>query len=373
MLTDAGSGTQPVLRSSAGAVAVQADGGNLVLQNATATAATSLGILAGGNIVLADSPLTAAGPLRVSAGSGTLDITRSALLSIAGDLGLTAGGAGTITASTLRAGAAAGQVRVVVGGALTLRGLTVNANVADFEAGRLEPTNPAAYGATNGGSRLVNDGVIASIGTKILFAGPGGISDLRPTIITPRGSALPAVLYDSRTAPNPNPLNLVQPDVPGLQPAQQPTQVRSAPDSQLPGAFATSQAGAAGRVALQVDAGQSPVFLLVDGGGIEGNIIAGRLGVHGVGGTMSILGSLNGLQGAEAARFADITRPIDPGGLQRYRINGCVVGSINCVVPPSIQIIPLRPSDRAAFTIESGRINISDVLIPNIAEEDEDE
>ncbi|MDB5373689.1 MAG: filamentous hemagglutinin N-terminal protein, partial [Belnapia sp.] len=172
----------------------------------------------------------------------------------------------------------------------------------------------------------------------------------------------------------PNPLTQVQPDMPGLIAAQQPTQVRGAPGAQSPGAFGSpNQASAAGNVAIDVDAGRSAVFLLVDGGSILGNVIAGRLGVHGAGGTMTLSGALGGSQGAEAARFADITRPIPPQDLQRYRVNGCVISSINCVVPPSIQIIPPRPTDRTSFTIENNRINATDVLIPNIAEEDDDE
>jgi filamentous hemagglutinin family protein len=373
-LTDAGSGSQPVLRSTAGAVLVQADAGQVAFRNTAATASTTLGILAGGAVTLADGSLTAAGRLGIAARGGALDITRGLLLSTAGDLDLTAGGEGAITASTLRADAAAGGVRVVVGGSLRLTGMVVDAAVADFEAGRLNPVSTAAYGATDGRGMLTNDGVAASIGTGILFAAPGGISDLGPTIVTPRGTLLPAVLYDTRTGPDRNPLTLVQPDTAGLPAARQPTQVRGAPGSQSPGAFgAANLTTAAGRVAMDVDAGSSAVFLLVDGGDIEGNIIAGRLGVHGAGGAMSIFGTLSGFSGAEAARFADITRPIDPGRLQRYRINGCVVGSINCVVPPSIQIIPPRTTDRAPFTIENSRINTSDVLIPNIAEEDDDE
>lgn len=373
-LTDADSGSQPVLRSTAGAVLVQADAGQVAFRNAAVTAATSLGILAGADVALADGSLTATGRLGIGARDGALDVTRGLLLSTAGDLDLTAGGEGAITASTLRADAAAGGVRVVVGGSLRLTGMVVDAAVADFGAGRLNPASAAAYGATDGRGMLTNDGIAASIGTGILFAAPGGISDLGPTIVTPRGTLLPAVLYDTRTGPDRNPLTLVQPDTAGLPAAQQPTQVRGAPGSQSPGTFgAADLATAAGRVAMDVDAGSSGVFLLVDGGDIEGNIIAGRLGVHGAGGAMSIFGALGGFSGAEAARFADITRPIDPGRLQRYRINGCVVGSINCVVPPSIQIIPPRTTDRAPFTIENSRINTSDVLIPNIAEEDDDE
>jgi hypothetical protein len=59
-----------------------------------------------------------------------------------------------------------------------------------------------------------------------------------------------------------------------------------------------------------------------------------------------------------------------PTSQQHYRINGCVVSSINCVVPPTIQLIPLRLSDRVNLSIENSRLDPSEVIIPNVAETD---
>ncbi len=367
LVTDAGSGTQPLLRSTGGPLSLRSDAGSVTLRNVAGSGATGLGLAAGGGISLTDTTLTTPGRLAAAAGSGGLAVLRSSLASTAGDVDMTAGGAGSIGASTLRASR---QVRVGTGGGMTLSSLILNAEAGDFEAGR---PNPGAYGSTNGTSAMTTNGVTATIGTALLFAAPGGVANLGPTLVTPRGTPLPAVLFDTRLAPDRNPLTIVQPDIAGTPANQQPTQVRSAPGSQGPGAFGLpNQTTAAGPVALDVNAGQSAVFLLIDGGGISGTVTAGRLAVHGAGGGATLSGALNGSNGAEAARFADITRPIDANSLQKYRFNSCVVGSINCVVPPSIQILPPRPTDQARFTIENNRINLSDVLIPNIGEEDDE-
>jgi filamentous hemagglutinin family protein len=361
LVADGGSGPPPALRSTAGALSLRA--GSVALRQATGSGATGLDLAAGGGISLANTALATPGLLTAAARS--LSVLGSSLTSTAGDIDLTAGGAGAIVTSTLRA---ARQVRVVTGGGLALTFLSLDADAADFEAGR---PNPAAYGGTDGGSAMTTSGVTARIGTALLLAAPGGVTGPGPTLVTPRGAALPAVLFDTRLAPERNPLTIVQPDIAGVEAGQQPTQVRSAPGSQGPGAFGLpNQTTAAGPVALNLNAGQSAVFLLVDGGSVSGSVTAGRLAVHGAGGGSTLAGTLGGSAGAEAARFADITRPIDAGALQRYRFNSCVIGSINCVVPPSIQILPLRPTDQARFTIENNRINLSDVLIPNVGEED---
>jgi hypothetical protein len=131
---------------------------------------------------------------------------------------------------------------------------------------------------------MTTNGVNASIGTALLFAAPGGVVNLGPTLVMPRGAPLPAVLFDTRLAPERNPLGIVRPDIAGVTANQQPTQVRSAPGAQGPGAFGLpNQTTAAGPVVLNVNAGRSAVFLLVDGGSVSGTVTAGRLAVHGAG------------------------------------------------------------------------------------------
>jgi hypothetical protein len=164
-------------------------------------------------------------------------------------------------------------------------------------------------------------------------------------------------------------LGLVQPDIQGRLDAQQATQVRQ-PGTQAPGSFGFASSASAGVLTLAVDAGSSPVFLLVDGGSASGNIIAGRVGIHGTGGSVSLLGTLAGVPGAAAAGSADITRPIDPTLLSNYRINGCVVSSINCVPPPSVQFVSFRPPEVVDLSLVNNRIDTTEVTIPNVAETD---
>ena len=342
----------------------------------TATAAEAMAF-AGTPLGLAIAPTggatASAAPGLIS--PGDLSLTAGGTLSNAGaivagtNLSATAGGNMVIngTASAPASLSANGNLVVTAGRDIILRNVQVAADVASFVAGR---ASSADY--TNVGTgTLTNDGVNAAIGTAILFAAPSGIADIRSVVVSPRRDLLPAVLYDSRSKPVVNPLSQVLPDYPGLVANQQPTLVRSRPGSHSSGAFGLpNQNTPAGNMAVNVNAGRSAVFLLVDGGNIQGNIIAGRLGVHGAGGTMSLSGTLNGLSGAEAARFGDVTRPIGAIALQKYRVNGCVISSINCVVPPSIQIMPIRLTDRNQITLENRRINTSEVLIPNVAETD---
>ena len=76
------------------------------------------------------------------------------------------------------------------------------------------------------------------------------------------------------------------------------------------------------------------------------------------------------VSGQSAARFADSTRPASTGALTRYRINGCVVSSINCVVPSQVLTIPQAPPQRMDIRLWGGAITDPDVQLPNVAEED---
>ena len=76
------------------------------------------------------------------------------------------------------------------------------------------------------------------------------------------------------------------------------------------------------------------------------------------------------VSGSAAARFADSTRPAASGALSRYRLNSCVISSINCIVPSQVISIPQAPPQRVDITLGGGRITDPDVQIPNVAEED---
>ena len=89
-------------------------------------------------------------------------------------------------------------------------------------------------------------------------------------------------------------------------------------------------------------------------------------------GTLALVaaGTLGGLSGAEAARAADITRPAPAGSLADYRVNACVIGSINCVVTPRFQPIPPTVRSQVDFTFRQNAFNPADVIIPNTGEND---
>jgi hypothetical protein len=134
--------------------------------------------------------------------------------------------------------------------------------------------------------------------------------------------------------------------------------------------------GTAGQVRLDLDAGRSPVFLLIDGGSATGQLFAGRLSVHGLppggspGGTplVDLSGSLFRFGGSAAARFGLATAA--PGtGQALYRFNNCVLSTLNCVVTLTVQ--PLVIPALSSFSLRGVLPSLDqDVLVPNIAEED---
>jgi hypothetical protein len=165
---------------------------------------------------------------------------------------------------------------------------------------------------------------------------------------------------------------LVRADNPGLLPAQQPTQVRANGTGFSPGTFGAASSAPAGNLVLSTDAGQSAVFALVDSGSIGGTLVAGRLGIHGTGGSMSLTGTLNESGGSSAARFADITRPVASTQQQHYRVNECVIASVSCVVQPTIQLTPPRRPDVVEFGVQRNRLNAADYVVPNVGDTEEE-
>ncbi|WP_149538147.1 two-partner secretion domain-containing protein [Siccirubricoccus phaeus] len=348
------------LSSSAGAIRLQ-----------TVEAPTTIGA----------STLAAVGAVQLWS-EGALSLTGTTIASSGTAVAAGIGAGGTLEG--LELAQRAGLVTLYSGGAITVTNVSLNAEAAVIRAGV-----PMLFNAGLGAQpqTLMLDGLAATIGTAISFAGPGGIEAGAATIVTPRRDVLPAAIFDSRVpAPAATRLALlesglgaVQPDQPGQLPKNQQTKVR---DNTLPGDFGPGQPDPAGDIQLNLQmvalegAGlqnQGAAFMLVGAGNVSGNIEAGRLGVVGSGGSMALLGTLNGQTGAGAAQFADISQVIPAQVLTRYRVNGCVVTSINCVVPPQIQIIPPRTVDRASLTIEAGRLNTSEVIIPNVSDEDDDE
>jgi hypothetical protein len=346
-----------------------------------------LGITTGGalQIQTVEAPTLITGPLQAG---GTLQIWSEQALTIANAV-ITS--TGTAVASAIGQGfnldqldtnARAGLVTLYSGGAVTVTNLVLNAEAAAIRAGVPMLASPATALLP---PVLMLDGVAATIGSAITFAANGNITAGAPVTVAARGTGLPAAIFDSRHQSGATRLTLLEtalgqvtPDTAGQTPRHQVTQVRN---NLVPGAFGPASNDPAGDIALKVQmlardgAGlqnQGAVFVLANAGNIIGSIDAGRLGVVGSGGTMVIDGRLNGQTGASAAQFADISQVYPSLTLQRYRINECVVTSINCVVPPAIQIVPPRQVDRANLIIETGRLNTVDIIIPNVSDEDDE-
>lgn len=338
------------LVQSAGTAAFTAGGGFAL--SGQAVVATDLGITVAGQASLTAGKITAGETVALSAGAVLLQDFQVDPISIL----LQTGGTMLIE----RSGLIASDAIRLGGGSITLRDSNFFARTVDVDAG-----GPMSL-----------DGGLFFVGRAVAFSAPGGIATQGMITVRPRDGVLPAVVFDTRAGTaRPEPLTVVEPDIPGLPANQQPTQVR-VPNTEAPGDFGPASAAPAGPVSLNIDAGRSPIFLLIDGGAATGTIVsAGRIGIHGTGGSADLFGQFvdaNGviIGGPGAARFGDTTRPAASGTLTRYRINNCVISSINCVVPSQVLSIPQAPPQRVDLSIGGGRITDPDVQVPNVSEED---
>jgi hypothetical protein len=256
---------------------------------------------------------------------------------------------------------------LVSGESIRLAAGTITLRRTNFSTGTLD---------VDAAGSLVLDGGRYTIGRAVAFNAPGGIQTTSRIFVVPREGVLPAVVFDTRAGGiTPEPITIVQPDQPGLPSRQQATQVR-VPGTEAPGDFGPASTAPAGAMSLNIDAGRSAIFLLLDGGRATGTIAsAGRLGIHGTGGSAELFGRLTDVSGspvdgAAAARFADSTRPAASGALTRYRLNGCVVSSVNCIVPSQIITIPQAPPQQVDLRVGNNRITDPEVQVPNVGDED---
>jgi hypothetical protein len=109
--------------------------------------------------------------------------------------------------------------------------------------------------------------------------------------------------------------------------------------------FGAAAPVASGPVQLRLEAGASPIFLLLGGGQAEGEVAAGRLGVLGAGGGAALTGMLGGEGGLAAARHAQVPA----GAVPAYAFNFCAIGVPRCgatvaATPPPV---PPPPVPRA--------------------------
>ncbi|MGX9966294.1 beta strand repeat-containing protein [Roseomonas sp. F4] len=278
---------------------------------------------------------------------------------------------------------APGTVRLAAGQsptltqALLLDGVTLRGELVEMVVG--------AAGNTDG--RLVANASTINAGTAVLFAAGGSIVTSDVTVAPTDPARLPLVIYDSRRTATalraiPGAITADTADRPGLPAIQQSWQVSSADTRGAQRLFGRDDgsgpatAAAAGPLTLALDAGESPVFLLLDGGTATGVLTAGRLGVHGITGaervegdnTVALSGTLNGLSAGIAAQFGRATATL-PSDQVRYRFNECVVGSVTCAAPSIIQPFVLPVQNRIDIRSDRPRLD-PDVLLPNIAEED---
>lgn len=195
----------------------------------------------------------------------------------------------------------------ITGSGTTLVGLggNVSANSLTIVSPRFETETPAP-------SVLVNRGVLIS-SPSLTFNSFGTTNTL--TVDSLCGCSLPTVVLDGRGSGLTSLPSFIQAASTGFSAASQLAVLQQ---------FGTPVSTAASAIALSVNAGSSPVFILADGAAVSGSLTAGWAGLFGTGGSASVTGSLGGLSGTTAATLAQTligkTSPL----LQRYLFNGAV-------------------------------------------------
>ncbi len=373
-----------VARAEAGGITLASSGG-VSLRNTSLTAGQGVDLQAAGDVVMNPSTLAAGGAIHLDAG-GTLGVTGGAMQA----------GLGLLLRS---------------GGGMRLSGVALGASTApaatpaEFQPLRLE--SGADMSVTDGtlraeraelisGGSLTTAGSAFAIGTGLLLTAPGGIGQAgeAPTQVGALDpSRAPLVILDTRRGVAvvrlPDALTPATADQPGVAPTSQRWQVAGTlnqPGQLLFGADdgspATPSSAPAGNIAFNMNAGQLPVFVLLDGGTATGRLQAGRLGVFGRPGTplatgraFELLGELGGIGGVGVARLGQLAgagRGLGPDalGLSQYRFNDCVISTVNCVAPVSFTLPPVPQANTLVLMNPLPRLDESDVLLPNVADED---
>jgi hypothetical protein len=340
---------------------------------------TTLG--AGAVLSIRGGPVEAGGTLALHAPDGSIGqdapgaITAARLDARAG-LGIQLDAADNSIPIIQRAATTTGDMRLRILGAVEIAGPVSAGDLARVATDANLTTTGATLSAEAAeliaGGTVTLNGVTATIERALLVAAPGGVTMTAAGTVEPRAAALPIVLFDTRTGGFTVIPAAALPDVAGRPAAQQPTQVlRPGGSGQT---FGVSSGRAAGNVALLLGAGSSPVFLLIDGANASGDVVAGRLGVHGIGGEANLFGSLGGFPGQAAARFGDVTRVTETGlapaaSLSRYRINECVLSSVNCVNPNVVMVLP-PPQVPTVQIVTEVLAREPDAVLPNVGAEE---
>jgi filamentous hemagglutinin family protein len=399
-----------------GDLQVTATAGNLTLNAPVLTAAGTLGLSAAGTVQVQPGTTVAAGT-DVAIAAGTFAIQQAAL-SAGRDIAMTVGGAADFTDATIVAGRditlAAGGLATITRGKIDAAGeIGLSAGGFSINQANIDPliiritaigniqiadtvmTAEDAIRILAGGTMTVRDSTFdtASLGIRsggaltlerglyiiddvVVFASPTGISTIGRVLVQAGGTNYPGVAFDTRAAgATPDPLDVIVADLPNVPANQQETQVRL-PNSDAPGDFGIPSGAPAGTLNFTINANRSAIFLLIDGGNAVGDIeTAGRVAVFGSGGTVDLTGTLidfrgTRLTGIAASALTDSGRPAPSNSLTRFRFNGCVISSANCIVVSQAVTIPQAPPQVVDLRLFGGRITDPDVQIPNIAEED---
>ncbi len=388
-------------------LALGATAGNVALREVTGQASGgAIAITAAGEASLRDNDLRAGLGVTITAGGGL--VMNPTVLEAGGDLALTSAGGMDISGGTLRAAQA---LRLIAGGTMRLGSVDLGASTAPadtptaFRTLRLQAGGDLVFDGNIlaadraelvSGGALTTAGSRFTIGTGLLLAAPGGIGqagEAATTVAPVAAGQLPLVILDTRRgvalARLPDALTPATTDRPGQSNAGQVWQVPGlfGPAARIfgvdDGVPALPSNAAAGGVFLNMDIGASPLFVLLNGGTASGTLQAGRLGVLGRPGAASgpdgrqvdLLGQLSGLEGIAAARFGILSGPLPgfqpaPGDLSQYRFNNCVISTVNCVAPITFTLPAVPQVNTLVLTGGMPRLDDSDVLLPNIADED---
>ncbi|NKC32838.1 two-partner secretion domain-containing protein [Falsiroseomonas selenitidurans] len=350
-------------RATAGRALIELQGladGTETVVSGPQTATQGYTLRSTGNLLLRDAA--------VQAGSGDARIQADGFLRLDPGSSVTAPGVVRL---------AAGQ-STALAQALSLEGVALQGNQLELVVGQA--------GRSDGRVVVVSSEIRA--GTSVLFAAGGSVATSDVAVVQTDLARLPLVIYDTRRSgtafrATPGAVTDATADRPGLQAVQQPWQVRASdtPVGALvfgvdDGGSGAASAAAAGTVTLLLDAGDSPVLLMLDGGTASGVLTAGRLGVHGLPGTeraagdnvVSLSGQLNRVEAGIAAQFGRSTARAAADEV-RYRFNECVIGAVNCAGTSLAQPFVVPLDTRIDIRRDRPRLD-PDVLLPNIAEED---
>ncbi len=108
-------------------------------------------------------------------------------------------------------------------------------------------------------------------------------------------------------------------------------------------------------------------LLLFLGAGHAGGLInVGDLLVSGTAGGTSLTGTVHGLVGEAAANASEI----DPFLSSNYLLNACPIRTVNCILLPLYSLPAENPLRDLAISQARDELDDSDVLLPNVAEQD---